>query len=179
MAFVQPLETELERCLPGDEAPRPRRQERRAHFVSAAILRAGFASQLGARRAKKHTKSSANPLALKRVFGIVISQKSCLIFLPRPSTIIGPIVARELWKIAQEYQAEAAKLDNGRLSDIGNAPHPGEEDRDQQIDATEARPRPRGQNGELVPVGRGLTAAGMKKTPGSLRTRGPLIVRTL
>jgi hypothetical protein len=60
-------------------------------------------------------------------------------------------VARELWKIAQEYQAEAAKLDNGRLSDIGNAPHPGEEDRDQQIDATEARPRPRGQNGELVP----------------------------
>jgi hypothetical protein len=88
-------------------------------------------------------------------------------------------VARELWKIAQEYQAEAAKLDNGRLSDIGNAPHPGEEDRDQQIDATEARPRPRGQNGELVPVGRGLTAAGMKKTPGSLRTRGPLIVRTL
>jgi hypothetical protein len=26
-------------------------------------------------------------------------------------------VARELWKIAQEYQAEAAKLDNGRLSD--------------------------------------------------------------
>jgi len=31
-------------------------------------------------------------------------------------------VARELWKIAQEYQAEAAKLDNGRLPDLGNPP---------------------------------------------------------
>jgi len=31
-------------------------------------------------------------------------------------------VARELWKIAQEYQTEAGKLDNGRLPDIGNPP---------------------------------------------------------
>ena len=31
-------------------------------------------------------------------------------------------VARELWKIAQEYQAEAAKLANGRLPDIGDPP---------------------------------------------------------
>ena len=31
-------------------------------------------------------------------------------------------VARELWKIAQEYQAEAAKLDNGRMPDIGEPP---------------------------------------------------------
>jgi hypothetical protein len=30
--------------------------------------------------------------------------------------------ARELWKIAQEYQAEAAKLDNGRLPDLGDPP---------------------------------------------------------
>jgi hypothetical protein len=30
--------------------------------------------------------------------------------------------ARELWKIAQEYQAEAAKLDNGRMPDIGEPP---------------------------------------------------------
>jgi hypothetical protein len=31
-------------------------------------------------------------------------------------------VARELWKIAQEYQAAAAKLDNGRMPDIGEPP---------------------------------------------------------
>jgi hypothetical protein len=31
-------------------------------------------------------------------------------------------VARELWKMAQEYQAEAAKLDNGRLPELGNPP---------------------------------------------------------
>jgi hypothetical protein len=30
--------------------------------------------------------------------------------------------ARKLWKIAQEYQAEAAKLDNGRMPDIGEPP---------------------------------------------------------
>jgi hypothetical protein len=29
---------------------------------------------------------------------------------------------RELWKMAQEYQAEAVKLDNGRMSDLGNPP---------------------------------------------------------
>jgi len=29
-------------------------------------------------------------------------------------------VARELWKMAQEYQAEAAKL--GRMPDLGNPP---------------------------------------------------------
>jgi hypothetical protein len=37
-------------------------------------------------------------------------------------------VARELWKIAQEYQAKAAKLDNGRLPNIGDPPHQGLED---------------------------------------------------
>ena len=31
-------------------------------------------------------------------------------------------VARELWKMAQEYRAEAAKLDNGGLPDLGNPP---------------------------------------------------------
>jgi hypothetical protein len=31
-------------------------------------------------------------------------------------------VARELWKMAQEYQAEVAKLGNGKLPDIGNPP---------------------------------------------------------
>jgi hypothetical protein len=31
-------------------------------------------------------------------------------------------VARELWKMAQEYQAEAAELDNGRRPDLGTAP---------------------------------------------------------
>jgi hypothetical protein len=31
-------------------------------------------------------------------------------------------VARELWMIAQEYQAEAAKLDSDRVPDIGNPP---------------------------------------------------------
>jgi hypothetical protein len=31
-------------------------------------------------------------------------------------------VARELWKMAQEYQAEAAKLDDGSLIDRGTAP---------------------------------------------------------
>ena len=31
-------------------------------------------------------------------------------------------VARELWKIAQEYQAKAAELDNGRLPDLGDPP---------------------------------------------------------
>jgi hypothetical protein len=36
-------------------------------------------------------------------------------------------VVRELWKMAQEYQAEAAQLDNGRRPDLGNAP-PGLED---------------------------------------------------
>ena len=30
--------------------------------------------------------------------------------------------ARELWKIAQEYQAEAAKLNGGTLPDIGDPP---------------------------------------------------------
>ena len=30
--------------------------------------------------------------------------------------------ARELWKIAQEYQAEAAKLDSDRVPDIGEPP---------------------------------------------------------
>lgn len=28
-------------------------------------------------------------------------------------------VARELWKMAQEYQAEAAELDNGRRPEFG------------------------------------------------------------
>ena len=32
-------------------------------------------------------------------------------------------VARELWKMAQEYQAEAAKLDNGRQPELGDPPH--------------------------------------------------------
>jgi hypothetical protein len=31
-------------------------------------------------------------------------------------------VARELWKMAQEYQAEAAALDDGRLPDLGSPP---------------------------------------------------------
>jgi hypothetical protein len=31
-------------------------------------------------------------------------------------------VARELWKIAEEYQAEAAKLGDGKLPDLGNPP---------------------------------------------------------
>ena len=31
-------------------------------------------------------------------------------------------VARELWKMAQEYQAEVAKLDDGRLPELGNPP---------------------------------------------------------
>jgi hypothetical protein len=31
-------------------------------------------------------------------------------------------VARELWKIAQEYQAEAAKVDSDRVPDIGDPP---------------------------------------------------------
>jgi len=31
-------------------------------------------------------------------------------------------VARELWKMAQEYQAEAAKLDSGTLPDLGPPP---------------------------------------------------------
>jgi hypothetical protein len=31
-------------------------------------------------------------------------------------------VARELWKMAQEYQAEVAKLDNGRMPDLGDTP---------------------------------------------------------
>jgi hypothetical protein len=31
-------------------------------------------------------------------------------------------VARELWKIAQEYQAEAAELDSDRVPDIGDPP---------------------------------------------------------
>jgi hypothetical protein len=31
-------------------------------------------------------------------------------------------VARELWKIAQEYQAEAAKVDSDRMPDIGDPP---------------------------------------------------------
>jgi len=30
--------------------------------------------------------------------------------------------ARELWRIAQEYQAEAAKLGEGKLPDIGDPP---------------------------------------------------------
>ena len=36
-------------------------------------------------------------------------------------------VARELWKMAQEYQAEAAKPDGGRMPDIGEPPQ-GQED---------------------------------------------------
>jgi hypothetical protein len=32
-------------------------------------------------------------------------------------------VARELWKMAQEYQTEVANLDNGRLPDLGELPH--------------------------------------------------------
>jgi hypothetical protein len=32
------------------------------------------------------------------------------------------LTARGLWKIAQEYQGEAAKLDNGRLPDLGDPP---------------------------------------------------------
>ena len=31
-------------------------------------------------------------------------------------------VAQELWKMAQEYQAEAVKLDSGSMPDIGNPP---------------------------------------------------------
>jgi len=31
-------------------------------------------------------------------------------------------VARELWKMAEQYRAEVANLDNGRLPDIGNPP---------------------------------------------------------
>ena len=31
-------------------------------------------------------------------------------------------VAHELWKMAQEYQFEAAKLDDGRLPDLGTPP---------------------------------------------------------
>jgi hypothetical protein len=31
-------------------------------------------------------------------------------------------VARELWKMAQEYQAEAAKLGNGKVPDLGSPP---------------------------------------------------------
>jgi hypothetical protein len=31
-------------------------------------------------------------------------------------------VARKLWKMAREYQAEAAKFDNGRMPDIGDPP---------------------------------------------------------
>jgi hypothetical protein len=31
-------------------------------------------------------------------------------------------IARELWKIAQEYQAEAAKLNGSTLPDIGEPP---------------------------------------------------------
>jgi hypothetical protein len=32
-------------------------------------------------------------------------------------------VARELWKMAQEYQAEAAKLGKGRVPDLGSPPY--------------------------------------------------------
>jgi hypothetical protein len=32
-------------------------------------------------------------------------------------------MARELWKMAQEYQAEVAELDNGRLPELGSPPH--------------------------------------------------------
>lgn len=31
-------------------------------------------------------------------------------------------VAEELWRMAKEYQAEAAKLDSGKLPDIGEPP---------------------------------------------------------
>jgi hypothetical protein len=31
-------------------------------------------------------------------------------------------VAQELWKIAQEYQAEAAKIDSDKVPDIGDPP---------------------------------------------------------
>jgi len=33
-----------------------------------------------------------------------------------------PEIARELWKMAQEYQRKAAALDSGKLPDIGPAP---------------------------------------------------------
>jgi hypothetical protein len=33
-----------------------------------------------------------------------------------------PDVARELWKMAKEYQRKAAALDSGKLPDIGPAP---------------------------------------------------------
>ena len=33
-----------------------------------------------------------------------------------------PEIARELWKMAQEYQRKAAALDSGRLPDIGPPP---------------------------------------------------------
>ena len=33
-----------------------------------------------------------------------------------------PRVARQLWKMAQEYQRLAAELDSGKLPDIGPAP---------------------------------------------------------
>jgi hypothetical protein len=33
-----------------------------------------------------------------------------------------PAVARELWKMAQEYQRQAAALDSGNFADIGDPP---------------------------------------------------------
>jgi hypothetical protein len=33
-----------------------------------------------------------------------------------------PDVARELWKMAKEYQRKAATMDNGKLPDIGPPP---------------------------------------------------------
>ena len=36
-------------------------------------------------------------------------------------------VACELWKMAQEYQAEAAKLDDGKLPELGDPPRAAEE----------------------------------------------------
>lgn len=32
-------------------------------------------------------------------------------------------IALELWKMAQEYQAKAAKLNSGKVPDIGMPPH--------------------------------------------------------
>jgi histidinol-phosphate/aromatic aminotransferase/cobyric acid decarboxylase-like protein len=36
-------------------------------------------------------------------------------------------VAQELWKMAKEYQAEAAKLGDGRIPDLGSPPRGAEE----------------------------------------------------
>jgi hypothetical protein len=41
-------------------------------------------------------------------------------------------VARELWKMAEEYRAEAGKLDSDKLPDLGNPPQ-GLENLDQSL----------------------------------------------